>query len=403
MSEPHNSVEQRYTIISSDCHAGGNMAAYEEYLDPAWRDEFNEWRGAYRNPYRDLQDDGRSRNWDDDRRLSEQYADGIVAEITFPNTVPPFYPTGALIARPPKDRADYERRFAGIRAHNRWLRDWCSRYPRPAPRPAPGLRRRPRRRGGHPRVGRRRGVPQLPAAPHPARQRPARLLGSALGPAVGGGGRPRPDHDPPRRQRRARLRQGARGRGDLLDGGAVLLAPQPGPPDHVGGVRALPDAALRHDRAGRGLAGGGVAPDGRLPPPDAPRPGRRAGLRDRHRAAHEAVGVLRPQRVDRGQLPVSGRGGRHPHRRGAQGDVGQRLPPPRGHIPLLAGKPPAGLQRLGRGRHEGHTGRQRGRDVRLRPRPAGPAGRRARPHHRAGGHPAGKDPGQGHHPAFFKP
>ena len=86
MSEPHTAAGDRYTIISADCHAGGNMAAYEEYLDPAWRDEFREWRGAYRNPYRDLQDDGRSRNWDDDRRLSEQYADGVVAEITFPNT-----------------------------------------------------------------------------------------------------------------------------------------------------------------------------------------------------------------------------------------------------------------------------------------------------------------------------
>ena len=52
-----------------------------------------------------------------------------MAEITFPNTVPPFYPTGSLIARPPTDRADYERRLAGITAHNRWLRDWCARYP----------------------------------------------------------------------------------------------------------------------------------------------------------------------------------------------------------------------------------------------------------------------------------
>ncbi len=123
------STSQPYTIISSDCHAGGNMAMYEEYLDPAWRDEFKAWRGGYRNPYRDLQDDGRSRNWDDDRRQRELYSDGVVAEITFPNTVPPFYPTGALVARPPKDATDYKRRMAGIWAHNRWLRDWCSEFP----------------------------------------------------------------------------------------------------------------------------------------------------------------------------------------------------------------------------------------------------------------------------------
>ena len=54
-----------YTIISSDCHAGGNMKMYEEYLEDSWRDAFKEWRGAYSNPFRDLQDDVRSRNWDD--------------------------------------------------------------------------------------------------------------------------------------------------------------------------------------------------------------------------------------------------------------------------------------------------------------------------------------------------
>ena len=50
MSELPHSPAERYTIISSDCHAGGNMAAYVEYLDPSWRDEFQAWRGAYRKP-----------------------------------------------------------------------------------------------------------------------------------------------------------------------------------------------------------------------------------------------------------------------------------------------------------------------------------------------------------------
>lgn len=122
-------MSERYTIISADSHAGGNMAMYEEYLAEEWKEEFARWRGAYKNPYRDLQDDGRSRNWDNERRVNEQYADGVVAEITFPNTVPPFYPTGMLIAYPPKDRAEYERRKAGIDAHNRWLRDWCAEFP----------------------------------------------------------------------------------------------------------------------------------------------------------------------------------------------------------------------------------------------------------------------------------
>lgn len=119
---------ERYTIISADCHAGGNMAAYREFLDPAWRGEFDAWRGEYSNPFRDLQGDSRSRNWDDERRIAEQEADGVVAEVVFPNTVPPFFPTGALVARPPTP-AEYPRRLAGIRAHNRWLVEFCGRHP----------------------------------------------------------------------------------------------------------------------------------------------------------------------------------------------------------------------------------------------------------------------------------
>ena len=53
-------VADRYTIISADTHGGGNMAAYREHLDADWRDEFDAWRGDYKNPFRDLQGDGRA-------------------------------------------------------------------------------------------------------------------------------------------------------------------------------------------------------------------------------------------------------------------------------------------------------------------------------------------------------
>src|SRR5207244_1303027 len=118
----------RYTIISSDCHAGANHATYREYLTKEWQAEFDEWRGKYSNPFRDLQDDGRTRNWDDERRVADLHADGIVAEVTFPNTVPPFFPTGAVIAAAPTPD-NYERRLVGIRAHNRWLVDFCNERP----------------------------------------------------------------------------------------------------------------------------------------------------------------------------------------------------------------------------------------------------------------------------------
>jgi predicted TIM-barrel fold metal-dependent hydrolase len=122
-------IDGRYTIVSADCHAGGSSDDYAAYLDPAYREEYAEWRGAYANPFRDLQDGGKVRNWDDDLRNRELEAEGIAAEVVFPNTVPPFFPTGQLIARPPRDGDEYRRRLAGVRAHNRWLVDWCGRLP----------------------------------------------------------------------------------------------------------------------------------------------------------------------------------------------------------------------------------------------------------------------------------
>jgi len=120
--------DARYTIISSDTHAGGSHAQYREFLDPRYRDDFDAWRGEYSNPFSDLGDERRYRNWDDDMRNSQQDADGVVGEVIFPNTVPPFFPSFVLFARPPKPD-EYEHRLAGIRAHNRWLEDFCSRAP----------------------------------------------------------------------------------------------------------------------------------------------------------------------------------------------------------------------------------------------------------------------------------
>lgn len=121
-------MNERYLLISADCHAGGSMEQYREYLDPAYREEYDAWRQRYSNPFRDLQSDGRTRNWDSDRRVDELAADGVVAEVLFPNTVPPFFPTGAVIARPPSAK-NYARRHAGVQAHNRWLADFCAEAP----------------------------------------------------------------------------------------------------------------------------------------------------------------------------------------------------------------------------------------------------------------------------------
>jgi predicted TIM-barrel fold metal-dependent hydrolase len=112
---------RNYVVISTDCHAGGSLDQYREYLAPEWRDEFDAWRAAYKNPFRDLIGSKRYRNWDSDARLAEMEADGIVAEVAFPNTVPPFFPSASFLAQPPRTRDEYEHRWAGLQAHNRWV------------------------------------------------------------------------------------------------------------------------------------------------------------------------------------------------------------------------------------------------------------------------------------------
>ena len=122
-------TDDRYTIISADTHAGANHETYRQYLDKAFLDDFDAWRAKYKNPWKDLRDtDLRVRNWDDDRRDRDQLTDGVVAEVIFPNTVPPFYPGFVLFAGPPKPE-DYAHRRAGIQAHNRWMADFCARKP----------------------------------------------------------------------------------------------------------------------------------------------------------------------------------------------------------------------------------------------------------------------------------
>lgn len=118
-----------YTVISADTHAGGSHAAYREYLSEEFRAEFDDWRGEYKNPYKDLGDNRRLRNWDNDMRNHAQLdEEGVVGEVVFPNTVPPFFPSFVLFAQPPTAE-QYRQRRAGIQAHNRWLKDFCDEYP----------------------------------------------------------------------------------------------------------------------------------------------------------------------------------------------------------------------------------------------------------------------------------
>jgi len=124
------SNDERYIVISADGHAGGNIPDYRPYLESKWHDDFDAWAADYENPYEDLEGDLGARNWDSALRMADLEADGQAAEIIYPNTIPPFYPKTSLTAQPPAvTKADSDRRWAGLQAHNRWLVDFCNDYP----------------------------------------------------------------------------------------------------------------------------------------------------------------------------------------------------------------------------------------------------------------------------------
>jgi predicted TIM-barrel fold metal-dependent hydrolase len=133
-----------YVVISSDNHGGANLFDYKPYLEKKWHAEFELWAKQYSNPWEFLDprvpDDEEDLlvaasswhsplNWDGAKRIAHMESNGVVAEVVFPNTAPPFMPTSVLAGPTPRSRDEYERRWAGLRAHNRWLVDFCKEAP----------------------------------------------------------------------------------------------------------------------------------------------------------------------------------------------------------------------------------------------------------------------------------
>jgi predicted TIM-barrel fold metal-dependent hydrolase len=116
----------RYLIVTSDAHGGAAMADYRPYLTARWHDEFDHWLAGVTMPWVDVTD---TSNWDSDLRLAQMDADGVSGEIVFPNTLPPFFDILAHLTGVPRDRGTFERKWAGLQAHNRWLVDFCGLAP----------------------------------------------------------------------------------------------------------------------------------------------------------------------------------------------------------------------------------------------------------------------------------
>ena len=138
----------RYMVISSDCHAGLPNEAYREWLDPAYRDTFDQALAArvameaelaergLRNPefaeeWEEENADGLRGGWDAERRDRELDADGVVGEVIFPDadavTGGASAPFGAGLGA--SADVPIELLLAGARAHNRWLAELCAASP----------------------------------------------------------------------------------------------------------------------------------------------------------------------------------------------------------------------------------------------------------------------------------
>jgi predicted TIM-barrel fold metal-dependent hydrolase len=142
MSSTH---ESRYVIISADAHAGLPCEDYRPYLDERYYPAFDEFL-AERQANRDLQmklnydyithwetdhEEGLRGAYDAEQRDKEMDADGVAAEVIFPDAdaitgmeSPPF---GAGLAA--GEIEDPELAFAGARAHNRFLVELCATSP----------------------------------------------------------------------------------------------------------------------------------------------------------------------------------------------------------------------------------------------------------------------------------
>ncbi|MGH8999298.1 MAG: amidohydrolase family protein [Acidimicrobiia bacterium] len=132
------SPSDRYVVISADGHAGAPLLGYKDYLEKAWREAFDGWAASFTDPWADLEENeikmgvasaDSTLSWDSARRQEALESQGIVGEVLFPNTAPPFFPGGVFTVGVPQTRSEYECRWAGLRAHNRWLVDFCAEAP----------------------------------------------------------------------------------------------------------------------------------------------------------------------------------------------------------------------------------------------------------------------------------
>lgn len=141
----------RYLVVSSDGHAGPPAALYREYLDPEFREPFDEHQRQMRelaslarpDPARaefvakweklTEPDGGLLAAYESDVRNKVLDDQGVVAEVLFPDA--DVLGTGRISASPFGSGlgggagVEPEKAMAGARAHNRWLAEFVAEAP----------------------------------------------------------------------------------------------------------------------------------------------------------------------------------------------------------------------------------------------------------------------------------
>ena len=147
----------RLLIVSSDGHVGPPVEAYREYIDPQYRQDYDDWLAQYvpmwvatrakpTNLTETLSEaykrewmanakvaEGAEGTWNPAQRLKSLDADGIAADVLFPDdqsaNSPPFLWFAREYNRPADKEYPPALKLAGARAYNRWLAEFCSAAP----------------------------------------------------------------------------------------------------------------------------------------------------------------------------------------------------------------------------------------------------------------------------------
>ena len=121
-------ADGRYVIVSVDGHAGASLMQYRDYLPSRLHGTFDEWVGMFENPFEDIAGETGYRNWDSTRRLKEWRRTAWSPRSSSPT--PSRRSTRAATSLPHHPRRGSTKlRWEGLKAHNRWMADFCNDTP----------------------------------------------------------------------------------------------------------------------------------------------------------------------------------------------------------------------------------------------------------------------------------